>query len=159
MKDFEQGLKQLSEIAVKALSPGINDPGTAMKAIDFMTLLFIRRMKNEDLNCLLDEEKKVRVIDYTLTLDELMHRYLSPIRTYGKADVQIDLRLLRCLQGLLHQKPDAQRLDVIYTHAAAVVNDADLSLHNKMDRERLNTFLKEMNQLFPGARHLPLLQV
>ena len=37
------GFKQISEIAVKSLSPGINDPGTAIKAIDFLALLLSQR--------------------------------------------------------------------------------------------------------------------
>lgn len=158
MKDFEQGVKQLSEIAVKALSPGINDPGTAMKAIDFLTLLFIRRMKHDKRNCLLDEEKQVRVIDYTLTLDELLHRYLSPIRTYGKADFQVDLRLLKCLQSLLLQHPKAEKVAVIRKHIYAVVSDADESVHNVVDRERLNSFIKVVNKLLPEAQDFELLK-
>jgi uncharacterized membrane protein len=79
MEDFEQGVKQLSEIAVKALSPGINDPATAIKAIDFLTLLFIRKMKSKEQNCFVDDQNCVRVVEQTVSLDELLHRYLTPI--------------------------------------------------------------------------------
>ncbi len=159
MRDYEQGVKQISEIAVKALSPGINDPGTAMKAIDFLTLLLIRHMKHNTRNCLLDEEQQVRVIDFTVSLDELLHRYLSPIRTYGKADFQIDLRLLKCLQSLLYQQPTAEKVDVIRKHAFAVVSDADEAVHNTVDRERLNCFIKEVNRLLPEGQAFRLLKV
>ena len=36
--------KQITEIAVKAMSPGINDPGTAINAIDYLTELFALRI-------------------------------------------------------------------------------------------------------------------
>ncbi len=40
-QDFAFGLRQLSDIALKGLSPGINDPTTAMQAMDRMEDIFI----------------------------------------------------------------------------------------------------------------------
>lgn len=45
---FEIGFKHLVEVAVKASSPAINDPGTALTAIDYLTQLFILRHKLPD---------------------------------------------------------------------------------------------------------------
>ena len=44
------GCTQISEIAVKALSPGINDPGTAITAIDMLSVLFSKRLPLPDLD-------------------------------------------------------------------------------------------------------------
>ncbi|WP_162054928.1 DUF2254 domain-containing protein [Pontibacter pamirensis] len=159
MEDFEQGVKQLSEVAVKALSPGINDPGTALKAIDFLTLLFIYRVQCEDRNCLLDEENNLRVIENNISLDELLHRYLSPIRTYGKGDLQINMRLLKCLYNLLHQSPYNAHEVEIAKHASAVVYDADKNIQNLIDRGRLNEAIKTFNGIAPPKHQLDLLDV
>ncbi|WP_299826036.1 DUF2254 domain-containing protein [uncultured Pontibacter sp.] len=159
MEDYEQAVKQISEIAVKALSPGINDPGTAIKAIDFLTLLFIHRLKLKDRNCLLHEEERVQVIDRIVTLDELLHRYLSPIRTYGKGDFQINIRLLRCLQGLLYQQPSDEQLNFIRAHALAVVSDAHRAIENEVDRNKINEHIQEFNTLLPDRLKLGLLKV
>lgn len=43
-ENYFYGFKQLSEVAVKALSPGINDPGTAVTVIDQLTVLFAERL-------------------------------------------------------------------------------------------------------------------
>ena len=40
-QDFAFGLRQLSDIALKGLSPGVNDPTTAMQAMDQMEVLFV----------------------------------------------------------------------------------------------------------------------
>lgn len=159
MEDFEQGVKQLSEVAVKALSPGINDPGTALKAIDFLTLLFIYRVQCEEQNCLLDEENNLRVIEKNISLDELLHRYLSPIRTYGKDDLQVNMRLLKCLYNLLHQSPHNAHEAEIAKHASAVVYDADKHIQNPVDRGRLNEALKTFNGIAPPNYQLGLLDV
>lgn len=159
MEDYEQGVKQLSEVAVKALSPGINDPGTALKAIDFLSLLFIYRVKSEERNCLLDDENKLRIIEKNITLDELLHRYMSPIRTYGKGDLQINLRLLKCLNNMLHQRHVHVHEDVIAKHAAAIIYDADKSIQSPMDRERLNEAIRHLNEVVPPKYQLHLLEV
>lgn len=159
MEDFEQGVKQLSEVAVKALSPGINDPNTAIKAIDFLTLLFIYRVKTEERNYLLDEENKLRVIERNVTLDELLHRYLSPIRTYGKGDLQINLRLLRCLNNMLHQNPHSAHEAVISKHAHAVLFDAERNIRNPIDRGVLNEAVQNFNEVAPHRHQLDLLEI
>ncbi|MDP9455894.1 MAG: DUF2254 domain-containing protein [Actinomycetota bacterium] len=40
-QDFAFGLRQLSDIALKGLSPGVNDPTTAMQAMDQMEAMFV----------------------------------------------------------------------------------------------------------------------
>lgn len=159
MEDYEQGVKQLTEIALKALSPGINDPGTATKAIDFLTILFINKMQGEDRDCLLDEEHNLRVIEKNVPLDELLHRYLSPVRTYGKGDLHINLRLLRCLQNLLNQRNSHAYEAVLAKHALAVVYDADKNIQNLIDRSKLNEAIRNFNKLASHQHQLYLLDV
>lgn len=100
--DFEKGLRQISEVGVKALSPGINDPGTALSAIDFLTLLFIQRMQSFTSSCLLDENQQLRIIKRPTPLATLLYNFLTPLRTYGKNDVMVVRKLLMCLQYMLH---------------------------------------------------------
>ncbi len=40
-QDFAFGLRQLSDIALKGVSPGVNDPTTAMQAMDQMEAIFV----------------------------------------------------------------------------------------------------------------------
>ena len=159
MEDYEQGVKQLSEVAVKALSPGINDPGTALKAIDFLSLLFIHRVQTEEKNCLLDDQNNLRIIEKNVTLNELLHRYLSPIRTYGKGDLQINLRLLKCLYNLLHQNSYNVHEGVIVKHAEAVLYDIDNNIQNPIDRERLNEAIRAFNDVASAEHQLCALEV
>lgn len=159
MEDYQQGVRQISEIAVKALSPGINDPGTAIKAIDFLTLLFIYRMRCKELNCLRDEQGQVRVVDYILTVDELMHRYLSPIRMYGKGDLLIVIRLLRCVLRMLQQDGQPDMKKVLATHALAIVQDAGKATGGSVDRQRINKTIAQLNTHLPASEALAQLTV
>ncbi|MBC3539333.1 DUF2254 domain-containing protein [Rufibacter sediminis] len=133
--DFENGLRQISEVAVKALSPGINDPGTALSAIDFLTLLFIKRMQSITHNGLLDENRKLRVIKRPTPLETLLYRFFTPIRTYGKADVMVVRKLLLSLRHMLHA--DKQRHEYtqgLYRQVRVIRDDAHESITNPEDR-------------------------
>ncbi|MFK7845301.1 MAG: DUF2254 domain-containing protein [Rhodothermales bacterium] len=44
-EDHIIGFKQITEIALKAMSPGINDPGSALSCINYLTILFMDKMK------------------------------------------------------------------------------------------------------------------
>ena len=65
----------MSEIAVKALSPGINDPGTAIKTVDLLSVLLSRRLalSERDFASLPDEPP--RLCYQELPLDQLLAQY------------------------------------------------------------------------------------
>lgn len=150
MEDFEQGVKQISEIAVKALSPGINDPGTATKAIDFLTLLFMRRMKNQPNAGLFDAANNLRVIEKIITVNELLFRYITPIRTYGKEDVQIILRLIKSLESLIMADGETKRhQQELAQHVTAIMYDADEHINNSIDRDSINNSVRNLNKILP----------
>ncbi|MBA9075355.1 DUF2254 domain-containing protein [Rufibacter quisquiliarum] len=146
---FETGLRQISEVAVKALSPGINDPGTALSAIDFLTLLFLQRMEAIAPNCLLDEHQQVRIIKHPTPLQDLLYRFLTPIRTYGKADVMVMRKLLLCLNHLLYADLQNQAHTIVLSEQIKVIrDDADQSLQNPKDRDQIDLVLQDLNQHF-----------
>ena len=96
---YSSGFRQLSEIAIKALSPGINDPGTAAMSLQSLFSLLAYRREHFPDNNIRDENGKVRVITNELSFEELFERYILPIWDYGKNDRTIR----RHLSGLLKQ--------------------------------------------------------
>ncbi len=150
VSDFENGLRQISEVGVKALSPGINDPGTALGALDFLTLLLIKRMQSFTPNCLLDENRQLRVIKRPTSLEELLYRFLTPIRTYGKADIMVMRKLLMCLQYMLYADRCLNaHSNTLWRQVLVIRNDAQESIQNPEDREEINKVLEEINKLLP----------
>jgi len=150
MDDYEYNMNQISEIATKALSPGINDPGTAVNALDFMTLLLARRLQAKESCYLVDKNNNVRVILKQSSLDTLLFRYLAPIRTYGKDDVKVMYKLLESLKTLVYlHKSNGKYLPDLLNHAQAVRNDADKSILNPKDRLTINQMLEQLAACIP----------
>jgi len=100
-KNAYYGYHQLAEVAIKALSPGINDPETAVLSIHALTDLFRFRLFNYLPSILADENKVIRVAMKELSFDELFVECFFPIWHYGKSDRFIQDALLQMTEQLL----------------------------------------------------------
>lgn len=84
--NYYTGFRQLSEIAVKALSPGINDPGTAAESLRSLTVLLSYRIQHFPENTIRDEDGVVRILTQEKCFDEIFEESVLPIWDYGKHD-------------------------------------------------------------------------
>jgi uncharacterized membrane protein len=105
-ENYQYGFRQLSEVAVKALSPGINDPGTAVLIMRALFSLFTFRMCHFPDNVIMDEDKNPRIFTKELTFENLFIETLLPIWDYGRNDRMIQQELYRLLTQLQDIAPN-----------------------------------------------------
>lgn len=96
----DYGFRQLSEIALKALSPGINDPGTAVISLNSLADLFQFMLYHQMPSLLRDENRESRIFLPTSTFIALFDDCIPPIWNYGKEDQYIQDGLLAVLKQL-----------------------------------------------------------
>ena len=99
----DYGFRQLSEVAIKALSPGINDPGTAVLAMHALFALFDYRLYQQLPQLIENSDKNVVIYLPTSDFVELFERCLQPIWNYGKDDGAIQATFLDMLTQLKTQ--------------------------------------------------------
>jgi uncharacterized membrane protein len=96
----------LVDIAIKALSPAINDPTTAVLAIDqlhrLLRLVGLRRLRGEELR---DDKGSLRVIFRTPNWEDFVHLACTEIRHFGTGSIQIMRRLRSMLENLIQTLP------------------------------------------------------
>lgn len=80
------GFLHLSEVAIKALSPGINDPGTAVLCIHALTDLLIQKLQEHSTEVFTDKNETPRVYIKERGFDEVFRFCLFSIWDYGKKD-------------------------------------------------------------------------
>ena len=130
--NYALAFKQLTEIAVKAMSPGINDPGTAINAIDYLTQLFAVRLRKNDVTYTkIDDE--IRASMNTLTFKELLFQVMAALRTYCKHDIIIVQKLLTMLYSLKSICKNEVYRDAIETETEQLKRDAKESIKNERD--------------------------
>lgn len=98
------------DIALKALSPAINDPTTAVLAIDQLHSM-LRSVGKRDLRSdeILDKSGKLRVIFRTPNWGDFVHLAFREIRACGSNNLQIVRRLRAMIENLVQTLPDHRR--------------------------------------------------
>ena len=96
----DYGFNQLSEIAIKALSPGINDPGTAIMALQSISSLLCYRLDKNLPELKLDKNKIPRIYIPVNTFEETFKNCFEPIWSYGKDDLYIQKEMLFLINQL-----------------------------------------------------------
>ncbi|MBL3655455.1 DUF2254 domain-containing protein [Fulvivirga sediminis] len=141
------GFKQISEIAVKALSPGINDPGTAIKAIDLLSILYIKKMTHNERRYLENDDGEPVVIIRQLPLEYLLYFNLTPIREYGKEDATVMLNLLESMKNLAYADKDQfENQQILEKYTKSIVASCQKNIHNMLDVEQLNAMIDRVNE-------------
>ncbi|MET3808257.1 putative membrane protein [Nakamurella sp. UYEF19] len=105
-QDVGYGLRQLTDVANKALSPGINDPTTAVHALGHISALLCE-LGDRDLQpvVLHDDVGHVRAILQRPGLGELVDTALTQPRRYGAADPAVMGRMFDLLGELAWRFP------------------------------------------------------
>lgn len=109
-RSFDQdprfGLIVLSEIAAKALSPGVNDPGTAVQVIGAGVRLLDAWLEAE---VEAEPSSCTRVLAPQVSEADLLDDIFGPIARYGAGDVPVTMRLLKALRSLAARPGPMQR--------------------------------------------------
>lgn len=104
------GLRQLVDLAARALSPGINDPTTAVQAIDqihdAMRRLATRPMRS---GRVADDDGVVRLMHPVARWEDFVSLAVDEIRVYGAGSLQVLRRLRGMLDDLLEIAEEPRR--------------------------------------------------
>jgi uncharacterized membrane protein len=117
-RTFEQDpkypIRLLVDIAIKALSPAINDPTTAVQAIDQIEDL-LRRLGRRDLDAgyARDADGVLRLIFPMPTWEDYLALSFDEIRQFGATSVQVMRRLRSALAGLIESSTISARAEAV----------------------------------------------
>lgn len=134
-EDPKYAIRLIADIAVKALSPAVNDPTTAIQALDQIDDL-LRRLGTRDLDvgCVRDRHGDVRVIYPTPSWEDFLALAFDEIRLYGANSMQVARRLGALLADLEEVVPPDRR-PAVQHHAERVRASIIRSFADETDRE------------------------
>ncbi|WP_415844510.1 DUF2254 domain-containing protein [Stutzerimonas zhaodongensis] len=146
------GMRQISEIAVKAISPAINDPGTAMRAINLISVLLQRLggVPPFDVGCF--DQGQPRLYYPQLAMQRMLEMVIAPIRVYASQDPLVMITLLQCMKNALLDSPSEEQIAAIHEEIRALRDQADAHVENWRDRQAVNDALLRLLKL-EGRKH------
>lgn len=131
VQDAGFGFRQLVDVAARALSPGINDPTTAVHVIGHLSALLCRLAeRNPGPEHLTDDEGRVRVVLALPTFKDLLDTAMNQPRLYGAADPDVAARLLGLLREVTWCDRNGQYRTEILDHRdrmSAAISAGDYS--------------------------------
>ncbi|HUH74141.1 MAG TPA: DUF2254 domain-containing protein [Chitinophagales bacterium] len=128
------GLIALSEIASRALSPGINDPGTAIMIIGSYVRLFSLWLKTDNNATAKIKYDRIQVPE--ISLNDMLDDAFRPIARDGANNIEVMLRMQKALQSISHNT-SLENQKFILSHALEAYQRAELALEFKGDQELL----------------------
>lgn len=133
-QDVEFAIDQLVEIAVRALSPGVNDPFTALNCLDRLGEALCRlARRTAPASMRFDDEEQLRVITNPARFPAVTNAAFNQIRQYGSGSAAVLICLMETIGGVAGHCRRAEDLQAIARHAELVVRAARRSLAEEAD--------------------------
>ncbi|XCW06813.1 DUF2254 domain-containing protein [Streptomyces sp. HUAS MG47] len=133
-QDLGFGLRQLADIGLRALSPAVNDPTTAVQCLDRI-VQFLAALARRPLGTVghLDREGVVRLVQEVPGWTDLVDLGLTELRGCAPGNPQISRRMLAGLDDLLTLAPEERR-EPLLRHRALLVEIVERTTVEPADR-------------------------
>jgi uncharacterized membrane protein len=154
-QDAGFGIRQIVDIALKALSPGINDTTTAIMCVDYLTAILARIARRQIPSSRRYEEGEIRVFAKGPSFESLLAESFDQIRRNAKGDVAIMSRMLGAFQTLASVTASPRRCRALGEQVDWIAELAERSVESAHDRVRIDARLARVREVLeskPASR-------
>ena len=135
-QDVLYGVRQLAEIAMKALSPGVNDPFTAITCVDRLGSALCRLARRDVPSpCRYDEHKRLRIVAPPSTFPGIVDAAFNQIRQYSRSSTAVAIRLLDTIAAIAAAAHRPEDRNALRRHAGMIARGAREDLPEAGDRQ------------------------
>jgi uncharacterized membrane protein len=137
-QDLEYSIRQMVEIAARALSPGVNDPYTAIVCIDNLTAImcYLAQAKFPS-KYRFDEEGNLRVIADTSDFEGALNAAFNQIRQFSGGSPAVIIRLMEALITIHEFASKENHKEAVIKHAEMVLSIGRKTIEEKNDLDDL----------------------
>lgn len=143
-QDAAFGIRQLVDIALKALSPGVNDTTTANICIDYLTVILVRLARRRIESPYRVADGRIRVIARAPTFQSLLNEAFEQIRQNGEGNVRILESLLRSIETIGRATAIRRRRDALRDQVELLAETIERSVPCSFDRERTANYYRSV---------------
>ncbi|HQU85433.1 MAG TPA: DUF2254 domain-containing protein [Pyrinomonadaceae bacterium] len=157
--DVAFGLRQIVDIALKALSPAINDTTTSLSCIDYLTAILISMAKRPSRPPLFYCEGKLRLVVNQQRFEDYFDLAFNQIRQNAAGNVAVILRLLNSIEilGKANQSFDvkyetAERHEMLENQARLLHELAERTISADSDLQAVVRHYHHVRETLEGLR-------
>jgi len=154
-QDPEFATRQLVEIALRALSPGINDSFTAMSCIDWLGAALCRLTQREIPSPYrYDDQRQVRLVIPVVGFSGMADAAFHQIRQAARTNSAVTIRLLETISTVAAQARRAEDRRVLGHHGLLVWRSSQAALPDASDRQDAENRYRELQRVLAGGERL-----
>ncbi len=137
-QDVAYGLRQLVDIAVRAMSPGVNDPTTATHALGHLSVV-LRELADRHISpqVLRDDDGTPRLHVVRPSFDDYLELACAQIRRYSAGEPDVLVALLRMLRDIASGGVTNERRDALLRQAELVSATAERGVDDAAELRRV----------------------
>lgn len=140
------GIRQIVDMALKALSPGVNDTSTAVICVDYLTAILARLAVRHFSPSHRYEGEALRVIAIVPTFEGLLAEAFDQIRCSAEGNVAIMARMLGAIDTIASLTVSPCRRRALDEQVQWIADLADRTIESTHDRARIETRLMEVRE-------------
>ena len=140
------GIRQIVDIAMKALSPGINDTTTAVMCVDYLAAILVRLAARRIAASPRLDQGKLRVIARGPSFESLLAEAFDQIRQNAAGNVAIMSRMLGALQTIASLTASPSRRRVLREQVQWIAELAERTIESPHDRARVESRLARVRE-------------
>ncbi len=140
------GIRQIVDMALKALSPGVNDTSTAVMCVDYLTAILARLVVRRFPPSHRYDEEVLRVITMVPTFEDLLAEAFDQIRGNIAGNVAVMARILGALHTIGSLTADQRRRQGLHEQVQWIADLADRTIEPTHDRARIERRLVEVDE-------------
>jgi len=147
-QDAAFGIRQIVDMALRALSPSVNDTTTAVMCVDYLTAILARLASRNIPSSYRYEEGELRVISVGPTFAGLVAESFDQIRGSAQGNVGIMLRMLGALQTIAGLTASPSRRRILREQVECIGELAARTIESAYDRARFESRLAQVREAF-----------
>jgi uncharacterized membrane protein len=140
------GVRQIVDMALKALSPGVNDTSTAVICVDYLTAILARLAPRKFPALRRHEEGELRVISMASNFENLLLEAFDQIRRNAEGNVSVMSRMLGALDAVASLTDSPRRRRALREQVQRITELADRTIDSAHDRARLEERLTRVRE-------------
>jgi uncharacterized membrane protein len=141
--NYLYGFKQITEMALRALSPGINDPATAIQAIDYLSHMFALMNQLNGYESYQDNLGISRLYFWETSFEKVYYLTMGSIRNYSGTDITVQLKLLQAIKRLLPLTNNELHCQVLISEQEAILENCRKSFNCQKDIEIVSAYAEK----------------
>ncbi len=140
------GIRQIVDVGLKALSPGINDTTTAVTCVDYLTAILAPMATRQIPSLHRYEKGELRVIAKGVSFESLLSESFDQIRNNASGNVTIILHMLDSFQTLAGLTTSPQRRRALLEQVQLIAELTERTVESTYDQTRVETCLVQVRE-------------